>query len=72
MEILKFFLCATWNFSFGFATKGKDDRKDSISVSQTAIIRFENSKMVEVWEDFDALGMFQQLGMELKPKEGEK
>lgn len=30
--------------------------------------------MVEVWEDFDELGMYRQLGMELRtePKEGEK
>ena len=51
----------------GIAPTGK-----KISVSQTAIIRFENGKMVEVWEDFDSLGFFQQLGMELKPKEAEK
>jgi len=42
---------------------------NKISVSQTAIIRFENGKIVEVWEDFDALGMYQQLGFELRPEE---
>jgi len=33
------------------------------------ISRIENGKVVEQWEEFDMLGMMQQLGMELKPKE---
>ncbi len=36
------------------------------------IARIENGKLVEVREDADLLGMMQQLGMELKPKEEEK
>ncbi len=36
------------------------------------ISRIENGKIVEQREDFDMLGLYQQLGMELKPKEGEK
>ncbi len=36
------------------------------------IYHFEDGKIVEVWEISDALGLMQQLGMELKPKEGEK
>jgi steroid delta-isomerase-like uncharacterized protein len=36
------------------------------------IIRIENEKGVEMREDFDMLGLMQQLGMELKPKEAEK
>jgi len=36
------------------------------------ICRFENGKIVEEWVEFDSLGLMQQLGMELKPKEGEK
>ena len=36
------------------------------------ISRIENGKVVEQWEEFDMLGMMQQLGMELKPKEKEK
>jgi steroid delta-isomerase-like uncharacterized protein len=35
------------------------------------IARIENGKNVETWEDYDMLGWMQQLGMELKPKEGE-
>jgi steroid delta-isomerase-like uncharacterized protein len=33
------------------------------------IARIENGKIVEEREDYDMLGMMQQLGMELKPKE---
>jgi len=36
------------------------------------ICRFENGKIVEEWVEFDSLVLMQQLGMELKPKEGEK
>jgi predicted ester cyclase len=49
---------------WGIAPTGR-----KISVSQMNIIRFENGKMVEAWEDYDEYGMKQQLGMELKPKE---
>ena len=35
------------------------------------ITRIENGKIVELWELFDAFDFYQQLGMELKPKEGE-
>ncbi len=34
--------------------------------------RIENGKIVEAREDYDLMGWMQQLGMELKPKEGEK
>jgi steroid delta-isomerase-like uncharacterized protein len=33
------------------------------------IARIENGKIIEQREDFDMLGLYQQLGMELKPKE---
>ncbi len=36
------------------------------------ISRIENGKVVVQREDFDMLGLYQQLGMELKPKEAEK
>jgi steroid delta-isomerase-like uncharacterized protein len=36
------------------------------------IYHFEDGKIIEVWEISDTLGMMHQLGMELKPKEGEK
>ena len=45
---------------------------NKIESSGIIISRIVNGKVVEQWEDFDMLGMMQQLGMELKPKEGEK
>jgi steroid delta-isomerase-like uncharacterized protein len=38
-------------------------------VSGIMILRIRNGKCVEMREDFDMLGLYQQLGMELKPKE---
>jgi steroid delta-isomerase-like uncharacterized protein len=43
-----------------------------IEMSIIAIFYFEEGKIVEVREEVDFLGLYQQLGMELKPKEGEK
>ncbi len=40
--------------------------------SEISISRIENGKIVEQREELDKLGLYQQLGMELKPKEGEK
>ena len=45
---------------------------NEIECSGILISRFKNGKIVEQREDFDMLGLMQQLGMELKPKEGEK
>ena len=41
-------------------------------VSSIIIFRIENGKVVEERQEADMLGLMQQLGMELKPKEGEK
>jgi steroid delta-isomerase-like uncharacterized protein len=43
-----------------------------IEFGQMLFFRVENGKIVEMREDFDNLGLMQQLGMELKPKEGVK
>ena len=40
--------------------------------SLITIMRIENGKVVEEWQEDDQLGLARQLGMELKPKEGEK
>jgi len=42
---------------------------NEIECSGILISRIENGKVVEQREDFDMLGLMQQLGMELKPKE---
>jgi len=41
-------------------------------VTGIEIWRVENGKIVESWDAHDDLSLYQQLGMELKPKEGEK
>jgi steroid delta-isomerase-like uncharacterized protein len=43
---------------------------NKFEISSTFIVRIENGKVVEEREDFDQLGFWKQLGMELKPKEG--
>jgi steroid delta-isomerase-like uncharacterized protein len=35
-----------------------------IRVTAMMFLRFENGKLVEIWEDFDELGMHRQLSME--------
>jgi len=45
---------------------------NKIESSGILITRIENGKVIEEREEFDMLGLMQQLGMELKPKEGEK
>jgi steroid delta-isomerase-like uncharacterized protein len=45
---------------------------NKVEVSGVMISRIENGKIVEVREELDRLGQMMQLGMELKPKEGEK
>ena len=45
---------------------------NKIESSGVMISRIENGKIVEDKEEIDQLGMMMQLGMELKPKEGEK
>jgi len=40
-------------------------------MSGFTVFRIVDGKIAEEWEDWDWLGFYQQLGMELKPKEGE-
>lgn len=46
--------------------------RNKVEISGIMIGRIENGKIVEEREEMDMLGLFMQLGMELKPKEGEK
>jgi len=43
-----------------------------IEMSVIVIFYFKEGKIVEAREEIDMLGLYQQLGMELKPKEAEK
>jgi len=43
-----------------------------VKYDEILIFRIKDGKIVEAWIQEDALWMMQQLGMELKPKEGEK
>ena len=40
---------------------------NTYEASGIGITRIEDGRIVEQWEDFDMLGMMQQLGMELRP-----
>jgi predicted ester cyclase len=48
--------------------------KDEIKFefSMITIMRIDDGKIVEEWQEDDQLGLVRQLGMELKPKEIEK
>lgn len=41
----------------------------TINISIFTVFRVANGKIAEEWEIYDSLGMMQQLGMELRPKE---
>jgi steroid delta-isomerase-like uncharacterized protein len=44
----------------------------TVTISIFTVFRLVNGKIAEEWEIYDDLGMMQQLGMELKPKEAKK
>ena len=44
----------------------------TIEMGVIAIFYFKDGKIVEAREEMDMMGLMQQLGMELRPKEGEK
>ena len=51
----------------GIAPTGND-----VAFGDLVIMHVEEGKIVEIWAQLDYLWMYQQLGMELKPKEAEK
>jgi predicted ester cyclase len=51
----------------GIAPTGKE-----LSFTLIEIARFSDGKIVEAWVELDWLGIMQQLGMEIKPKEAKK
>ena len=48
---------------------GLPDTEKEVKLSLITIMRMENGKVVEEWQEDDQLGFARQLGMELKPKE---
>ncbi|MFC2158882.1 ester cyclase [Acidobacteriota bacterium] len=48
---------------------GLPDAPTQIEIGMITIMRFENGKIAEEWQEDDQLGFARQLGMELKPKE---
>jgi steroid delta-isomerase-like uncharacterized protein len=54
------------------ALEGIPPTGKTINISIFTVFRLVNGKIAEEWEIYDDLGMMQQLGMELKPKEAEK
>ena len=51
---------------------GNPPTGNKVEIGGILITRIENGKIVEEREEYDTLGEMQQLGFELKPKEGEK
>ena len=51
----------------GIPVTGKE-----VEFSEIVIFKIRDGKVIEAREETDKLGWFQQLGFELKPKEGEK
>ena len=51
----------------GVAPTGKE-----VSFTVNEVCRFSDGKIAEAWIEFDLMGVMQQLGMELKPKEVKK
>ena len=45
--------------------------QQKVTVGQILILRFENSKVIEFWEEADLLGFYQQLGFELRIAESQ-
>jgi steroid delta-isomerase-like uncharacterized protein len=46
--------------------------RKAIQYTAMGMARFEDGKIAELWMEADFMGLFQQLGMELKPKEAKK
>jgi len=45
---------------------------NKIESSAIQIFQIDNGKIINMWEESDLLGLFQQIGMEIMPKEAEK
>ena len=60
------------NCTYKGGVPGLPETEKEVKFSLITIMRMENGKVIEEWQEDDQLGFARQLGMELKPKEGEK
>ena len=61
-----------YNFTLDGEFQGIPVTGKEVEFSGIAIFKIRDGKVIEVREEADKLGWFQQLGFELKPKEGER
>jgi steroid delta-isomerase-like uncharacterized protein len=60
------------NCTYKGGIPGLQKSEKEVKFSLITIMRLENGKVIEEWQEDDQLGFARQLGMELKPKEEEK
>jgi steroid delta-isomerase-like uncharacterized protein len=60
------------NCTYKGGVPGLPETEKVVKFSLITIMRMENGKIIEEWQEDDQLGFARQLGMELKPKEEEK
>ena len=58
--------------TFRGVLKAVQPNGNEITVTFAGFWQIQDGKIVEWWSEYDALGMMQQLGMELKPVENKK
>ena len=62
----------TWRGTHKGTYLGVEPTGKELTFTFIDVCRVKDGKVVEAWIELDYLGMYQQLGMELKPKEKEK
>jgi steroid delta-isomerase-like uncharacterized protein len=60
------------NCTYKGGVPGLPENEKKVKFSLITIMRVENGKVIEEWQEDDQLGFARQLGMELKTKKGEK
>jgi len=58
--------------AFRGVLKAVQPNENKITVTFAGFWQIQDGKIVEWWSEYDALGMMQQLGMELRPVENKK
>ncbi|MEE9510275.1 MAG: ester cyclase [Candidatus Bathyarchaeia archaeon] len=62
----------TWRGTHKGRWMGIEPTGKEVTFTLLDVCRVKDGKIVEAWIELDSLGWMEQLGMELKPKEGEK